>query len=170
MGPHRGRGASGLSPSSLPSKMEPPSFGEARTEPGPHRASSPATARRHRTPPAAARGDKPLPPHPHPFHEHQSTHRVTENTRRCPIGRASPSPASSSSSELAGLRLPCPSVPDCGGPPVSCQARAGRPSRPRARESWAEFFRAGPVIRNEIHFYYFVTDFCTSWKNVDLGF
>lgn len=139
MGPHRGRGASGLSPSSLPIKMDPPSFGEARTEPRPHRTSSPATVRRHRTSPAAARGDKPLPPHPHPFHEHQSTHRVTENTRRCSIGRASSSPASSSSSELAGLRLPCPSVPDCGGPPVSCQARAGALSGPRARECGPSF-------------------------------
>jgi hypothetical protein len=169
MGPHRGRGASGLSPSSLPSKMDPPSFGEARTEPRPHRTSSPATVRRHRTSPAAARGDKPLPPHPHPFHEHQSTHRVTENTRRCSIGRASSSPASSSSSELAGLRLPCLRSLTAGARPSV--SRAGGSAERAARASvWAEFSGPAQFIRNEIHFYYFVTDFCTSWKNIDLGF
>jgi hypothetical protein len=154
MGPHRGRGASGRSPPSLPSKTDPPSFGEARTEPRPHRVPLPATARRHRTPPAAARGDQPLPAHPHPFHEHQSTHRVTEHTRWCSLGRASSSPASSSSSELAGLRLPCSSVPDCGGPPVSCQARAGALSRPRARESWAA--SSGPAQSSEMKFVFII--------------
>jgi hypothetical protein len=169
MGPHRGRGASGPSPSSLPSKMDPPSFGEARTEPRPHRASSPATVRRHRTSPAAARGDKPLPPHPHPFHGLQSTHRVTGNTRRCSVGRASPSPASSSSSELAGRRLPCLRSLTAGARPSVSRAGGGAERAARARVCGPSS-RAGPVFRNEFHFYYFVTDFCTSWKNIDLGF
>jgi hypothetical protein len=132
MGPHRGWGASGPSPSSLPSKMEPPSLGEARTEPRPHRASSPATVRRHRTSPTAARGGKPFPPHPHPSYGHQSTRRVTESTRRRSVGRASPSPASSSSPELAGRRLPCLRSLTAGAHPSASRAGGGAERAARA--------------------------------------
>jgi len=127
--------------------MEPPCLGEARTELKPPYPSSPATVRRHRRSPAATHGGRPSPPHPHPSYGCQSVRRVTEIPRPCSVGRASSSPASASSPELAGRRLPC-SRSLTAGARVSVPRAGGRAERAERARAGRIRSRAGPVVRN----------------------
>jgi hypothetical protein len=146
---HRGRGSSGLSPSSRPTSTAPPSYSKARTEFSCDRAASLAAAHRHRPSPTAVPGGEPLPLQPKPSCLHESKHRMAENAWVCLFSQASSPPTSLSSPELA-VRRPHVPLSLTVGPRLSgaTRGRDGRAGRAcvagRARASWSASF-PGPA-------------------------
>jgi hypothetical protein len=129
---HRGRGSSGLSPSSLPTSIAPPSCSEARTELSWDRAASPAAVHRHPTL-TGRRSRWRAPPTPTQAVLLARIEAPCDGEREGVLGF--PSELPSDELELAGARGSPPLCPLSltAGTHLSVPRVGGSPSGPRAR-------------------------------------
>jgi hypothetical protein len=149
---HRGRGSSGLSPSSLPTSIAPPSCSEARTELSWDRAASPAAVHRHPTL-TGRRSRWRAPPTPTQAVLLARIEAPCDGEREGVLGF--PSELPSDELELAGARGSPPLCPLSltAGTHLSVPRVGGSPSGPRARRG-PRPFPGRPSIKGDLFLFY----------------